>query len=91
MPPLALLHWQLVPIAHAKAKRLGRELSVKIELGGSCQVVLCPEEASPSVAAGVRGGAVAGGAEEEGYVVQLPALVLLDPLAAECPVAYKGG
>ena len=118
---LALLHWQLVPAARAKAKRLGRELSVKVELGGSCSLLLFPSAAgaadtltaasfSAAAAAadgangagGGRGSSAGGGDREAGgggglmtggeeYAIQLPALVLLDPLTQEeCPVTYKG-
>jgi hypothetical protein len=99
VPPLALLHWQLVPVAHAKAKRLGRDLSVKIELLGSCSIVLIPAgpPAGGTVDAGDRRNAAGrgdsggdGGGARETYAVQLPSLLLLDPLSSECPVVYKG-
>lgn len=100
---MALLHWQLTPVAHAKAKRLGRELSIKIELGGSCTLTLAPPPGQAAAAAagalpGVAGAAGGGGAGGqrgaaggvELYVVQMPSMVLMDPLSAECPVVYKG-
>ena len=106
---MARLHWQLYPVAHAKAKRLGRELSVKVELAGPCTITLADPAVAlaaaqrralggasgASVLEGVGAGAAEGGAQtgvkaDEVYAVQLPNLLLLDPLSDECPVAYKG-
>ncbi|KAI8475995.1 MAG: hypothetical protein J3K34DRAFT_516911 [Monoraphidium minutum] len=106
--PLARLHWRLRPVAHARAKRLGRDLSVKIELSGPCTITLADANALAAAAAAaaaaaggrfagegpIGGGAAGGGgggvAGAEVYAVQLPPLLLLDPLSDECPVAYKG-
>jgi hypothetical protein len=90
---MARLHWQLVPVAHPRAKRLGRDLSVKIELAGNCTITLCGPAGAQHQTQGVPTGAraAAASAAAETYAVQLPSLVLLDPLSAEgSPVAYKG-
>jgi hypothetical protein len=79
--PQAILALSLEPIAIAKAKRLGRDLSVKVTLqppaagssgsssGSSVVLVECGEE----------------------FLISWPSLLLLDPIGPACSLAFKGG
>jgi hypothetical protein len=72
--PQAILELHLQPVAVAKAKRLGRELSIK--------VALQPSGSSSSCLKVLEYG--------EEYAISLPALLLLDPLSPACLLAFKG-
>lgn len=79
--PQATMALALEPIAIAKAKRLGRDLSIKVTLqppagsnggssgGSSVTLVECGEE----------------------FLISWPSLLFLDPISPACILAYKGG
>jgi len=62
----------------AKAKRLGRDLSIKVTLQ------------PPGGSSGSNGSSVRMLSAGEDYVISWPSLLLLDPLSPTCPLAYKG-
>jgi hypothetical protein len=73
----------LEPTAIAKAKRLGRELSIKVTLQ------------EPAGSSGSNGGSSGSSIRlvecGEGFAISWPNLLFLDPVSAACRLAYKGG
>ncbi|KXZ47798.1 hypothetical protein GPECTOR_32g410 [Gonium pectorale] len=46
-PPAATAHLRCTPVAKVKARRLGRDVSIKVKLEGGCEVVLRPAPPHP--------------------------------------------
>jgi hypothetical protein len=79
---LASMALGLDPVATAKSKRLGRELTIKVELNGS---------GSPCGPSGVGGPSCVTLLESgDTYALSWPSLRLLAPTSSRCPVAFKG-
>lgn len=70
----------LEPFAVAKAKRLGRDLSIKLTL-----------QPPPGSSGGSNGSSVRLVGCGEDYVISWPSMVFLDPISPACKLAYKGG
>lgn len=78
--PQAILALSLEPTAIAKAKRLGRDLSIK--------VTLQPPAAGSSSSSGGSSVVLVGCGEE--FFINWPPLLLLDPIGPACSLAIKG-
>lgn len=74
--PQAICALQLEPVAIAKAKRLGRDLSIKVNLQPSAT------NSTGSVVRVLECG--------EDYSISWPSLLFLDPISTACSLAYKG-
>lgn len=77
--PQAILALSLEPTAITKAKRLGRDLSIK--------VTLQPPAAGSSSSS--SSSVVLVGCGEE-FFISWPSLLLLDPIGPACSLAFKG-
>lgn len=82
---MAIMHVALEPTAHAKAKRLGRSLSIKVNLQPEVIAAGSRRGSSGETSSSLR---VVGCGEE--YEINWPALLLLDPVNPLCSLAYKG-
>jgi hypothetical protein len=74
----------LQPFAVAKAKRLGRDLSIKLTLQPP------PGSSGSNGSNGSNGSSVRLVACGEDYVITWPSMVFLDPISPACNLAYKG-
>jgi hypothetical protein len=78
--PKATMAIALEPTAIAKAKRLGRDLSIK--------VTLQPSAGSNGSSRGSNVTLIECG---EDFLISWPSLLFLDPISPACALAYKGG
>jgi hypothetical protein len=80
----------LQPIAIAKAKRLGRDLSIKVTLQPSAGSNGSNGSSSGSTGS-TAGSSVTLVECGEEFLISWPSLLFLDPISPACTLAYKGG